>query len=99
MVMAGCGDANAAWVSSVNTETLCYELASDFFDLYEGFTTNGKVQDHGLLSKNVARISLAHNASAGTLDKVAIDMDAAARALFTKKDKLGPANAKRHPAR
>src|SRR5260370_32728267 len=48
MVMASCGDANAAWVSSANTETLCYELADDFFDLYEGFTTNGKVQDHGL---------------------------------------------------
>jgi hypothetical protein len=26
-------------------------------------------------------------------------MDAAAGALFTKKDKLGSANAKRHPAR
>ncbi len=98
MVMASCGDANAAWVSSANTETLCYELAGDFFDLYEGFTTNGKVQDHGLLSKNVARTSLAHNASAGTLDKVAMEMDAAAGALFTKKDKLGSANAKRHPA-
>jgi hypothetical protein len=60
MVMASCGDANAAWVSSANTETLCYELADDFFDLYEGFTTNGKVQDHGLVPKNVARISLAY---------------------------------------
>src|SRR5712672_2489441 len=67
IVMASCGDANAAWVSSANPETLCYELADDFFDLYEGFTTYGKVQDHGLVSKNVARISLAHNASAGTL--------------------------------
>src|SRR5258705_4583866 len=96
MVMASCGDVNAAWVSSANTETLCYELADDFFDLYEGFTTNGKVQDHGLVSKNAARISLAHNASAGTLDKVAMEMDAAAGALFTKKDRLGSANAKRH---
>jgi hypothetical protein len=99
MVMASCGDANAAWVSSANTETLCYELADDFFDLYEGFTTNGKVQDYGLVSKNVARIGHANNASAGTLDKVAIVLDAAAGALFTKKDKLGSANAKRHPAR
>jgi hypothetical protein len=99
MVMAGCGEANAAWVSSTNIETLCYELADDFFDLYDGFTTNGKVQDHGLVSKNVARIGLANNASAGTLDKVAIEMDAAAGALFTKKDKLGSADAKRHPAR
>src|SRR5258708_38268589 len=90
MVMASCGDANAAWVSSANTETLCYELADDFFDLYEGFTTNGKVQDHGLVSKNVARISLAHNASAGALDKVAMEMDGAASALFTKETKPTP---------
>src|SRR5258708_32137700 len=99
MVIARWGDANAAWVSSANTETLCYELADDFFDLYEGFTTNGRVQDHGLVSKNVARISLAHNTPAGTLDKVAMEMDAAAGALFTKKDKLGSATANRHPAR
>src|SRR6266481_9979918 len=96
MVMASCGDANAAWVSSANTETLCYELADDFFDLYEGFTTNGKVQDHGLVSKNVARISLAHNAPAGTLDKVAMEMDGAASALFTKKTKPDSDRAKRH---
>jgi len=99
MVMSSCGETNAAWVSSTNTETLCYELADDFFDLYEGYTTNGKVQDNGLVSKNVARISLAHNVPAGTLDRVAMEMDAAAAALFTKKDKLGSANAKRHPTR
>jgi hypothetical protein len=96
MVMASCGDANAAWVSSVNAETLCYELASDFFDLYEGFTTNGKVQDHGLLSKNVARISLAHSAPAAPFDKVAMQMDGAASALFTKRTKLDSDRAKRH---
>jgi hypothetical protein len=99
MVMASCGQTNAAWVSSTNTETLCYELADDFFDLYEGYTTNSKVRDNGLVSKNVARISLAHNALAGMLDRVAMEMDAAAGALFTRKDKLGSANAKRHPAR
>ena len=99
MVMASCGDANAAWVSSANTETLCYELADDFFDLYDSYTTNGKVQDHGLVSKNVARISLAHNAPAGTLDRVAMEMEGAAGALFTKRDKLGAANAKRPPTR
>src|SRR5712672_311055 len=72
MVMASCGDANAAWVSSANTEILCYELVDDFFDLYDGYTTNGKVQDHGLVSKNVAWISLA-------LDKVAMEMDGCCR--------------------
>ena len=97
MVMASCGDANAAWVSSANTETLCYELADDFFDLYDGYTTTGKVQDEGLVSKNVARISLAHNAPAGTLDKVAMEMNGAANALFTKKTKLN--NTKRHVAK
>jgi hypothetical protein len=95
MAMASCGETNATWVSSTNTETLCYELANDFFDLYEGYTTNGKVQDNGLVSKNVARITLAHNVPAGTLDRVAMEMDAAAAALFTKKDKLGAANARR----
>jgi hypothetical protein len=97
MVMANCGDANAAWVSSANTETLCYELADDFFDLYNGYTTNGKVQDQGLVSKNVARISLAHNPPAGTLDKVAMEMNSAANALFTKKTKLD--DTKRHVAK
>jgi hypothetical protein len=96
MVMASCGDANATWVSSVNTETLCYELADDLFDLYDRYTTNGKVQDHGLVSKNVARISLEHNAPAGTLDRVAMEMDGAASALFTKKTKPNSDNAKRH---
>jgi hypothetical protein len=96
MVMASCGQTNAAWVSSTNTEALCYELADDFFDLYDGYTTNGKVQDHGLVSKNVARISLVHNAPAGTLDKVAMEMDGAASALFTKKTKLDSDKAKRH---
>jgi Putative metallopeptidase len=99
MAMASCGDTNAAWVSSTNTETLCYELANDFFDLYEGYTTNGKVQENGLVSKNVARISFAHNVPAGPLDRVAIEIDAAVAALFTKKDKLGFANVKRHPTR
>ena len=97
MVMASCGDANAAWVSSANTETLCYELADDFFDLYDGYTTNGKVQEQGLVSKNAVRISLAHNAPAGKLDKVAMQMNGAANALFTKKAKLG--NTKRHVAK
>jgi hypothetical protein len=82
-----CGDANATWVSTANTETLCYELANDFFDLYDGYTTNGNVQDHGLVSMTVARINVAHNAPVGTLDKVAMQMNAAASALFTKKTK------------
>jgi Putative metallopeptidase len=99
LVMANCGDANATWVSSADSETLCYELADDFFALYDGYATDGKVQDHGLVSKNVVRISVAHNAPAGTLDRVAMEMDGAASALFTKKDKLGSANAKRHLTR
>ena len=55
--------------------------------------------DHGLVSKNVARISLAHNAPAGTLDKVAMEIEGAASALFTKKTKLDSDNAKRHPTK
>jgi hypothetical protein len=98
MVMASCDDANAAWVSSANTETLCYELADDFLELYSGYTTNGNVQDQGLVSKKGARISLAHNAPAGTLDKVATEINGAASALFTKKTKLDSNNTKRHLA-
>jgi len=50
-------------VSSANTETLCYELADDFFHLRR---LHDKRQSAGprLVSKNVARISLAHNAPA-----------------------------------
>jgi hypothetical protein len=48
------------------------------------------VQANGLVSRNVARIGLADNASAGALDKVAKEMDAAAAALFTKKAKPMP---------
>jgi hypothetical protein len=48
--MASCGDANAVWVLSTNTEAVCYELADDFFEM----------QNNGLISKNMARISLAH---------------------------------------
>ena len=98
MVMTSCGLTNAAWISKVNTESLCYELADDFFNLYDGYTTNGKVQTNGLVSRNVGRISLAHNSSAGTLDKVAMEMDGVA-ALFTKNSKLDFAGAKRHPTK
>jgi len=80
-------------------QTLCYELADDFFNLYEGYTINGKVQENGLISKNKARIGLAHDAPAGALDKVAMEMRAAAGALFTKKDTRGSADAKRHLTR
>jgi Putative metallopeptidase len=99
MVMANCGDANAAWVSSATTETLCYELADDFYDLYDGYTTNGIVEDQGLVSKNVARIRIAHGAPAGPLDKVAMEMNGAASVLFTKKIKLDSENTERHPAK
>jgi hypothetical protein len=45
------------------------------------------------------RISLAHNALAGTLDKVAMEMNGAANALFTKKSELDSNNTKRHVAK
>jgi hypothetical protein len=57
------------------------------------------VQDQGLVSKDVARISLAQNGPAGTLDKVAMEMNGAASALFTKKAKLDSDNTKRHLAK
>jgi hypothetical protein len=35
--MRSCGDPNAAWVPSTHKLTLCYELATDFSDLYRTF--------------------------------------------------------------
>jgi hypothetical protein len=35
--MRSCGNPNAAWVPSTHKLTLCYELASDFGELYRTF--------------------------------------------------------------
>jgi hypothetical protein len=37
MVMKGCGDSNAFWHTPTLRETVCYELADDFVELYQGY--------------------------------------------------------------
>jgi hypothetical protein len=64
------------------------------------------VQDRGLLSKNVAWISLAHNAPVGTLDKVAMEMNGVASASaqedvvgLPSSDHAEAKGSKKHPTR
>ena len=70
IVMMSCGDPNAWWDPSTLTEAICYELADDFVDLYQGYTEKAtsqrKVQANKLMSKNVSRVHLAQNKSTGS---------------------------------
>jgi len=72
LVMKSCGGPNAWWDPPTLRETLCYELAEDFVDLYQGYvektTSQRKMQANKLMSKNVDRIRLAHKASMGDLE-------------------------------
>ena len=75
MVMKGCGDANAWWNTPTLKETLCYEMAEDFVELYQGYTEKRtvpqrKMQSNELIAQNVRRIRLQHNMS---MASVAID--------------------------
>jgi len=67
MVMRGCGDANAYWNAPTLKETLCYEMAEDFVELYRGYrekvAPQKKMQSNELIAQNVKRIRLAHNMS------------------------------------
>jgi Putative metallopeptidase/Helix-turn-helix domain len=75
MVMKGCGDSNAWWNTPTLKETLCYEMAEDFVELYQGYTEKRtvpqrKMQSNELIAQNVRRIRLQHNMS---MASVAID--------------------------
>jgi hypothetical protein len=37
--MQACGDSNAWWNAPTLKETLCYEMAEDFVELYQGCRT------------------------------------------------------------
>ena len=71
MVMRGCGDANAYWNAPTLKETLCYEMAEDFVELYRGYrekvAPQKKMQSNELIAQNVKRIRLAHNMSMSNL--------------------------------
>jgi hypothetical protein len=71
MVMRGCGDANAFWNSPTLKETLCYEMAEDFVELYQGYREKAapqrKMHSNELIAQNVKRIRLQHNMSMASL--------------------------------
>ena len=39
MVARSCGDPNATWNAGTKTLTLCYELASEFIELYRDYSS------------------------------------------------------------
>src|SRR6266700_2671295 len=68
MVMKGCGESGAMWTPSTLNLTLCYEMADEFVELYQGYTekrttSQRKMQSNELIAQNVRRIRLAHNMS------------------------------------
>jgi hypothetical protein len=72
VVMKGCGDSNAWWNTPTLKETLCYEMAEDFVELYQGYTEKRtvpqrKMQSNELIAQNVRRIRLQHNMSMASL--------------------------------
>jgi hypothetical protein len=63
IVMKSCGDTNAWWDPPTLKETLCYEMADDFVELYRGYREKipqKKMQANQLLALNVKRIRLEH---------------------------------------
>jgi ribosome-binding protein aMBF1 (putative translation factor) len=70
--MKSCGDTNAWWDPPSLTETLCFEMAEDFVQLYNGYTEKNttskkKMQLNELIARNIKRIRLAHKMSMGSL--------------------------------
>ena len=72
LAMKNCGDANAWWNAPTLTEALCYDLAEDFVDLYQGYTekatSNKKMPANKLMAQNIERLSLAHDTSTGSVE-------------------------------
>ena len=99
LVMTSCGGPNAWWNPPTLSEALCYELADDFVDLYQGYTSQGKTVNK-LMSKNVSRIQLAQTTSTGSLEagsglpearatgdqleKLALNLEGETAAFFTQ---------------
>jgi hypothetical protein len=72
MVMKSCGESGANWVPSNLTLTLCYEMAEEFVELYQGYTekrstSQRKMQSNELIAQNVKRIRLLHNMTMANL--------------------------------
>jgi hypothetical protein len=104
LTMQNCGDPNAWWNAPTLTEALCYDLAEDFVDLYQGYTekaiSNKKMPANKLLAQNIERLGLARDTSTASvetssgspaasatrdrLEKMALDLEGGAVALFTQ---------------
>jgi hypothetical protein len=71
VVMRSCGDSNAFWTTATLKETVCYEMAEDFVELYRGYrekpSARKKMTSNQLVAENVKRIRLVHKMSMGDL--------------------------------
>ena len=70
LVMKSCGDANAWWDPPTLTETLCYEMAKDFVELYQRYMEKAaaspkKTSANELMTRNAKRIHLVGSESSG----------------------------------
>jgi hypothetical protein len=67
LLMKSCSDSNAWWNTPTLKETLCYEMAADFVELYQGYrerpTQHKKMPSNELIAQNVRRIRLQHQMS------------------------------------
>jgi putative metallopeptidase DUF4344 len=67
LLMKSCGDSNAWWNTPTLKETICYEMAADFVELYQGYrerpTQHKKMPSNKLIAQNVRRIRLQHQMS------------------------------------
>jgi hypothetical protein len=73
LVLKGCGESYAFWDAPTLKETLCYEMAEEFVELYRGYTekrsaTQRKMMlSNELIAQNVKRIRLQHSMSMASL--------------------------------
>jgi hypothetical protein len=69
IVMQTCGESNAEWSPGAHKEILCYEMAEEFLQLYQGFSEDkkGKMATNELLARNILRLRSLHTMSQQSL--------------------------------
>ena len=87
LVMKNCGHPNAWWDPPTLTETLCYEMAEDFVELYQGYTEKAvsqkKTPANALMTQNTKRIHLlASEARGDEMEKLELNIETAV--FFTR---------------
>jgi hypothetical protein len=70
LMMKSCDDAVAWWNPATLTEGLCYEMAEDFVDLYQGYTdrTTSKTPANKLMARNAGRLGIAQGMATGSVE-------------------------------